>query len=57
MSKLQVLSFMFTPNCRRCHLPLKLMGFVLYVTISCMLRPLTLTLLNFFINYGYVLRT
>ncbi|KAM0020169.1 hypothetical protein Hdeb2414_s0025g00664201 [Helianthus debilis subsp. tardiflorus] len=31
LSKLQVLSFMFTPNYRRCPLPLKLIGFVLYV--------------------------
>ncbi|MFS7994859.1 hypothetical protein Hanom_Chr12g01111061 [Helianthus anomalus] len=56
-SKLQVLSFMFTSNYRRCSLPLKLTGFILYVTKSCMLRPLALTLLIFFINYGYVLRT
>ncbi|MFS8002235.1 hypothetical protein Hanom_Chr13g01199741 [Helianthus anomalus] len=40
MSKLQVLFFMFVPNFRRCHLPLKLMTFVLYVTKSCTLCPL-----------------
>ncbi|MFS7995193.1 hypothetical protein Hanom_Chr12g01115181 [Helianthus anomalus] len=34
-SKLQVLSFMFTPNCSRCPLPLKLTGFVLNVSKSC----------------------
>ncbi|MFS7913077.1 hypothetical protein Hanom_Chr02g00137461 [Helianthus anomalus] len=42
-SKLQVLSFMFVTNYRRYPLPIKLMGFVLYVTKSCTLRPLALT--------------
>ncbi|MFS8024255.1 hypothetical protein Hanom_Chr16g01461071 [Helianthus anomalus] len=35
MSKLQVLSFMFTPNCRRCPLAQKFASFVLYVSKSC----------------------
>ncbi|MFS7908304.1 hypothetical protein Hanom_Chr01g00081591 [Helianthus anomalus] len=47
-SKLQVLSFMFVSNCRRCPLPLKLMSFVLNVSKSCTLCPLALTWLIFF---------
>ncbi|MFS8006598.1 hypothetical protein Hanom_Chr14g01251081 [Helianthus anomalus] len=43
MSKLQVLSFMFTPNCKRCPLPLKLIGLVLYVSKYYTLCPLGLT--------------
>ncbi|MFS7991239.1 hypothetical protein Hanom_Chr12g01068441 [Helianthus anomalus] len=39
-SKLQVLSFMFVPNCRRCPLPLNLTSFVLNVSKSCSLCPL-----------------
>ncbi|MFS7958646.1 hypothetical protein Hanom_Chr07g00681201 [Helianthus anomalus] len=35
LRKLQVLSFMFTPNYMRCHLYLKLTGFVLNVSKSC----------------------
>ncbi|MFS7959428.1 hypothetical protein Hanom_Chr08g00691011 [Helianthus anomalus] len=42
-SKLQVLSFMFTPNCRRCPLAQKLTSFVLYVSESCTVCPLSLT--------------
>ncbi|MFS8028145.1 hypothetical protein Hanom_Chr16g01507041 [Helianthus anomalus] len=42
-SKLQVLSFMFGPNCKRCPLPLNLTSFVLNVSKSCTLYPLTLT--------------
>ncbi|MFS8014457.1 hypothetical protein Hanom_Chr15g01344711 [Helianthus anomalus] len=42
-SELQVLSFIFIPNCRRCHLSLKLTSFVLNVLKSCMLCPLVLT--------------
>ncbi|MFS7960502.1 hypothetical protein Hanom_Chr08g00703871 [Helianthus anomalus] len=34
-SKLQVLSFMFVPNCRRCPLPLSLTSFVLNLSKSC----------------------
>ncbi|MFS7976717.1 hypothetical protein Hanom_Chr10g00895691 [Helianthus anomalus] len=41
--KLQVLSFMFVPNYRRCHLPLKLTNFVLNTSKSYTLCPLTLT--------------
>ncbi|MFS8019831.1 hypothetical protein Hanom_Chr15g01408271 [Helianthus anomalus] len=48
MSKLQVLSFMFATNFRRCPLPLKLMSFVLNVSKSCMLCPLGQTQLIFF---------
>ncbi|MFS7909943.1 hypothetical protein Hanom_Chr02g00100521 [Helianthus anomalus] len=44
-SKLQVLSFIFTSNFSRCHLSLKLMSFVLNVSKSYTLRPLTSTLL------------
>ncbi|MFS7919939.1 hypothetical protein Hanom_Chr03g00218531 [Helianthus anomalus] len=43
MSKLQVLSFMFTSNCRRCPLAQKLTSFVLNVPKSCTLCPLSLT--------------
>ncbi|MFS8026795.1 hypothetical protein Hanom_Chr16g01490891 [Helianthus anomalus] len=39
-SKLQVLSFMFVSNCRRCPLPLNLTSFVLNVSKSCTLCPL-----------------
>ncbi|MFS8002899.1 hypothetical protein Hanom_Chr13g01207501 [Helianthus anomalus] len=39
-SKLQVLSFIFVLNFRRCHLPLKLMTFVLNVCKCCTLCPL-----------------
>ncbi|MFS7972924.1 hypothetical protein Hanom_Chr09g00850541 [Helianthus anomalus] len=49
-SILQVLSFMFTPNCKWCPLPLKLTGFVLYVTKSCMLCPLSVTQLDFMLR-------
>ncbi|MFS8012665.1 hypothetical protein Hanom_Chr14g01323511 [Helianthus anomalus] len=48
LSKLQVLSFMFTPNCRRCPLAQKLTSFVLNVSISCTLCHLSPTLLIFF---------
>ncbi|MFS8020780.1 hypothetical protein Hanom_Chr16g01419771 [Helianthus anomalus] len=47
-SKLQVLSFMFVPNFRRCPLPLKLMSFVLNVLKSCTLCPLGQPQLFFF---------
>ncbi|MFS7969151.1 hypothetical protein Hanom_Chr09g00805821 [Helianthus anomalus] len=48
MSKLQVLSFMFVPNFRRCPLPLKAMSFVLNVSKSCTLCPLGQIQLIFF---------
>ncbi|MFS7954811.1 hypothetical protein Hanom_Chr07g00635031 [Helianthus anomalus] len=47
MSKLQVLSFMFILNCRWCPLPLKLIGFVLYVSKSYTLCPLGPTQFKF----------
>ncbi|MFS7901282.1 hypothetical protein Hanom_Chr00s188654g01834091 [Helianthus anomalus] len=39
-SKLQVLSFMITPNYRRCPFFQKLTGGVLYLSKSCTLCPL-----------------
>ncbi|MFS7988275.1 hypothetical protein Hanom_Chr11g01032841 [Helianthus anomalus] len=42
-SKLQVLSFMFVPNCRRCPLSLNLTSFVLNVSKSYTLCPLDQT--------------
>ncbi|MFS8013018.1 hypothetical protein Hanom_Chr14g01327811 [Helianthus anomalus] len=53
-SKLQVLSFMFTPNCRRCPLAQKLTSFVLNVSKSCTLCPLGQTQLGFFVKSGHV---
>ncbi|MFS8024638.1 hypothetical protein Hanom_Chr16g01465561 [Helianthus anomalus] len=47
LSKLQVLSFMFVPNCRRYLLSLNLTSFVLNVSKSCTLCPLALTQLDF----------
>ncbi|MFS8010622.1 hypothetical protein Hanom_Chr14g01299211 [Helianthus anomalus] len=44
---------MFVANCRRCPLPLKLMTFVLNVLKSCMLYPLSLTQLIFFVKFGH----
>ncbi|MFS7899068.1 hypothetical protein Hanom_Chr00s043008g01775351 [Helianthus anomalus] len=52
LSKLQVLSFMFVSNFRRCSLPLKLTSFVLYVWKSCTLCLLALTQSDFFVKYG-----
>ncbi|MFS7945947.1 hypothetical protein Hanom_Chr06g00530211 [Helianthus anomalus] len=54
LSKLQVLSFMFTPNCRRCPLAQKLTSSVLNVPKSCTLCPLALTQLDFLVKYGHV---
>ncbi|MFS8017407.1 hypothetical protein Hanom_Chr15g01380011 [Helianthus anomalus] len=48
LSKLQVLSFIYVSNCRRCPLPLKLTSFVVKVSKSCTLHPLALTKLIFF---------
>ncbi|MFS7926701.1 hypothetical protein Hanom_Chr04g00300191 [Helianthus anomalus] len=53
-SKLQVLSFMFTPNCRRCLLAQKLTSFVLNVTKSYTLCPLGQTQLDFLVKFGHV---
>ncbi|MFS8026536.1 hypothetical protein Hanom_Chr16g01487881 [Helianthus anomalus] len=52
-SKLQVLSFMFVTNFRRCPLPLKLMSIVLNVSKSCTLCPLGQTQLIFFVKTGH----
>ncbi|MFS7963836.1 hypothetical protein Hanom_Chr08g00742991 [Helianthus anomalus] len=54
MYKLQVLSFMFTPNYRRCPLAQKSTSFVLNVSKSCTLCPLGQTQLNFFVKSGHV---
>ncbi|MFS7990592.1 hypothetical protein Hanom_Chr11g01060621 [Helianthus anomalus] len=48
MSKLQVLSFIFTLNCMHCPLAHKLTNFVLNVPKFCVLCPLGLTQLDFF---------
>ncbi|MFS7948134.1 hypothetical protein Hanom_Chr06g00556391 [Helianthus anomalus] len=52
--KLQVLSFMFTPNCRRCPLAQKLTSSVLNVSKSYTLCPLGQTQLDFFVKSGHV---
>ncbi|MFS7926666.1 hypothetical protein Hanom_Chr04g00299771 [Helianthus anomalus] len=46
-SKLQVPSFIFTSNFRRCPLSLKLMSFVLNVSKFCMLRSFVPNSVNF----------
>ncbi|MFS8024565.1 hypothetical protein Hanom_Chr16g01464721 [Helianthus anomalus] len=53
-SKLQVLSFLFTSNCRRCPLAQKLTSFVLYVSKSCTVCPLSLTQSDFLVKYDHV---
>ncbi|MFS7934050.1 hypothetical protein Hanom_Chr05g00386941 [Helianthus anomalus] len=53
-SKLQVLSFMFTPNYSRCPLPLKLTGFVLNVSKCCTLCSLGLTQFIFLVKSSHV---
>ncbi|MFS8003000.1 hypothetical protein Hanom_Chr13g01208731 [Helianthus anomalus] len=53
-SKLQVLSFMFTSNCRRCPLAQNLTSSVLNVPKSCTLCPLDQTQLNFLVKSGHV---
>ncbi|MFS7921603.1 hypothetical protein Hanom_Chr03g00238941 [Helianthus anomalus] len=53
-SKLQVLSFMFTPNCRRCPFFQKLTGGVLNLPKSCTLCPLGQTQLDFLVKSGHV---
>ncbi|MFS8001964.1 hypothetical protein Hanom_Chr13g01196511 [Helianthus anomalus] len=47
LSKLQVLSFIYVTNYRRCPLSLNLTSFVLNVSKSCTLCPLSLTQLTF----------
>ncbi|MFS7899594.1 hypothetical protein Hanom_Chr00s086375g01796891 [Helianthus anomalus] len=54
MSKLRVLSFMFTPFCRRCPLAQKLKNFVINVSKSCTLCPLGQNQLDFLVKYGHV---
>ncbi|MFS8006841.1 hypothetical protein Hanom_Chr14g01253861 [Helianthus anomalus] len=44
---------MFVSNCSRCHLRLNLTSFVLNVSKSCMLCPLSLTQSDFFVKYGH----
>ncbi|MFS7940240.1 hypothetical protein Hanom_Chr05g00462141 [Helianthus anomalus] len=48
------LSFMFTPNCRRCPLAQKLTSSVLNVSKSYTLCPLGQTQLDFFVKSGHV---
>ncbi|MFS7908901.1 hypothetical protein Hanom_Chr01g00088491 [Helianthus anomalus] len=48
--KLQVLSFMFTPNYRRSPLAQKLTSFVLYVSKSCTVCLVSLTQSDFFVK-------
>ncbi|MFS7953329.1 putative GDP dissociation inhibitor, FAD/NAD(P)-binding domain superfamily [Helianthus anomalus] len=54
LHKLQVLSFMFVPNCRWCPLRLNLTSFVSNITKSCTLGPLALTQSKFLVKYGHV---
>ncbi|MFS7922716.1 hypothetical protein Hanom_Chr03g00252271 [Helianthus anomalus] len=53
-SKLQVLSFTFTPNYRRYPLAQKLTSFVLNVLKSCTLCPLSQTQLDSLVKSGHV---
>ncbi|MFS7902620.1 hypothetical protein Hanom_Chr01g00013401 [Helianthus anomalus] len=50
MSKLQILSFMFTSNFRRCPLAQKLTCGVLYHSKSCTFCPLGQNQLDFLVN-------
>ncbi|MFS7970626.1 hypothetical protein Hanom_Chr09g00823111 [Helianthus anomalus] len=54
MSKLQVLSFMFTSNFRRCPLAQKLTGGVLYLSKSCTFCPLSQIQLDVLVKSGHV---
>ncbi|MFS7919479.1 hypothetical protein Hanom_Chr03g00213121 [Helianthus anomalus] len=54
LSKLQVLSFMFTSNFRRCPLAQKLTGGVLYVAKSCKFCPFSQTRLDFLVKPSHV---
>ncbi|MFS7981927.1 hypothetical protein Hanom_Chr10g00956791 [Helianthus anomalus] len=53
-SKLQVLSFIFVSNFRRCPLPLKLMSFVLNVFKCYTVCSLALTQLDFSVKSGHM---
>ncbi|MFS8020854.1 hypothetical protein Hanom_Chr16g01420661 [Helianthus anomalus] len=54
MSKLQVLSFLFTSNLRRCPFGQKLTGVVLYLSKPCTFCPLGQTQLEYLVKYGHV---
>ncbi|KAF5808424.1 hypothetical protein HanXRQr2_Chr04g0145221 [Helianthus annuus] len=54
LSKLQLLSFMFTSNFRRCPFCQNLAGGVLYLSKSCTFCPLDQTQLDFFVKSGHV---
>ncbi|MFS7979859.1 hypothetical protein Hanom_Chr10g00932601 [Helianthus anomalus] len=53
-SKIQVLSFMFASNFRRCPLAQKLTGGVLYLSKSCKFCPLGQTQLDFLVKSSHV---
>ncbi|MFS7977309.1 hypothetical protein Hanom_Chr10g00902501 [Helianthus anomalus] len=52
--KLQVLSFMFTSNFRRCSFGQKFTGGVLYLSISCTFCPLDQTWLEISVKKCHV---
>ncbi|MFS7961065.1 hypothetical protein Hanom_Chr08g00710381 [Helianthus anomalus] len=54
MSKLQVLSFMFTSNCRRCLFGQKFTGGVLNLSKSCTFCPLSQTWLEISVKNCHV---
>ncbi|MFS7996692.1 hypothetical protein Hanom_Chr12g01132801 [Helianthus anomalus] len=54
MRKLQVLSFMFTSNCRRCPFGQKFTGGVLNLSKSCTFCHLGQTQLDFLVKSGHV---
>ncbi|MFS8023959.1 hypothetical protein Hanom_Chr16g01457691 [Helianthus anomalus] len=55
-SKLQVLSFMFTSNCRRCPFGQKFIGGVLNLPKSCTFCPVNQTWLEISVNSCHVQR-
>ncbi|MFS7917947.1 hypothetical protein Hanom_Chr03g00195181 [Helianthus anomalus] len=57
MSKLQVLSFMFTSNFRRCPFCQNLASCVLYLSKSCMFCLLDQTWLEILVKKGHFPRT
>ncbi|MFS7996463.1 hypothetical protein Hanom_Chr12g01130291 [Helianthus anomalus] len=54
MSKLQVLSFVFTSNCRRCPFGQKLTGDILNLLKSCMFCSLGQTWLEILVKSCHV---
>ncbi|MFS7963639.1 hypothetical protein Hanom_Chr08g00740701 [Helianthus anomalus] len=54
MSKLQVLSFMFTSNCRRCPFSQNFTSGVLYLSKSCTFCPLSQTWLENSVKKSHV---